>query len=183
MTSRDLSGSNVSSEWVVLNTKYQKRVEYDEMGIPFYEMVFIYRNISSDSVVITHIHEHMFHPRIKAPPTQSPIKRNFLEMFQSLQRMPSFYILTMIVPIWLMFSLSIFAFYMPTDGCEKITLSISILIGQTVFLTLLAKRVPETSIDVPLLGLGFIKCCKRYISVRWIGPMNPDKVHICFLQC
>ena len=70
--------------------------------------------------------------------------------------MPSFYILTMIVPIWLMFSLSIFAFYMPTDGCEKITLSISILIGQTVFLTLLAKRVPETSIDVPLLGLGFL---------------------------
>ena len=68
--------------------------------------------------------------------------------------MPSFYILTMIVPIWLMFSLSIFTFYIPTDGCEKITLSISILIGQTVFLTLIAKRVPETSIDVPLLGLG-----------------------------
>ena len=42
------SGSNVSSEWVVLNTKYQKRVEYDEMGIPFYEMVFIYRNVSSN---------------------------------------------------------------------------------------------------------------------------------------
>ena len=60
----------------------------------------------------------------------------------------------MIVPIWLMFSLSIFTFYIPTDGCEKITLSISILIGQTVFLTLIAKRVPETSIDIPLLGLG-----------------------------
>ena len=73
---------------------------------------------------------------------------------KSLQRMPSFYILTMIVPIWLMFSLSIFTFYIPTDGCEKITLSISILIGQTVFLTLIAKRVPETSIDIPLLGLG-----------------------------
>ena len=57
-----------------------------------------------------------------------------------------------------MFSLSIFAFYMPTHGCEKITLSISILIGQTVFLTLLAKRGPETSIDVPLLGSGFMKC-------------------------
>ena len=36
----------MSSEWVVLNTKYQKRVEYDEMGIPFYEMVFIYRMVS-----------------------------------------------------------------------------------------------------------------------------------------
>ena len=64
MTSRDLSGSNVSSEWVVLNTKYQKRVEYDEMGIPFYEMVFIYRNILS-------VYSH---PRIQAPSTQSPVK-------------------------------------------------------------------------------------------------------------
>ena len=63
MTSFDLSGSNVSSEWVVLNTKYQKRVEYDEMGIPFYEMVFIYRNISSDFVVISHSHAYKIHPR------------------------------------------------------------------------------------------------------------------------
>ena len=165
MTSRYLSGSNVSSEWVVLNTKYQKRVEYDEMGIPFYEMVFIYRNISSDSVVITHTHAYKLHPCIQAPTTQFPIKCNFLEIIKSLQRMPSFYILTMIVPIWLMFSLSIFAFYMPTDGCEKITLSISILIGQTVFLTLLAKRVPETSIDVPLLGSRFMNAAWDTFSV------------------
>ena len=48
-------------------------------------------------------------------------------------------IFSMILPIWLMFFLSIFVFYLPTDACEKMTLSISILIGQTVFLTLLAK--------------------------------------------
>ena len=138
------SGSNVSSEWVVLNTKYQKRVEYDEMGIPFYEMVFIYRKIPSDCIP----------QRTICGPGRTLDDQTIPENQKSLQRMPSFYILTMIVPIWLMFSLSIFTFYIPTDGCEKITLSISILIGQTVFLTLIAKRVPETSIDIPLLGLG-----------------------------
>ncbi|CBY22654.1 unnamed protein product [Oikopleura dioica] len=68
------------------------------------------------------------------------------------QRMPLFYILNMILPIWLMFFLSIFVFYLPTDACEKMTLSISILIGQTVFLTLLAKHTPETSMEIPLLS-------------------------------
>ena len=63
MIKGDLSGSNVSSEWVVLNTKYQKRVEYDEMGIPFYEMVFIYRNISNDSATVTDTYVDMHHQR------------------------------------------------------------------------------------------------------------------------
>lgn len=66
--------------------------------------------------------------------------------------MPSFYILTMIIPIWLIFCLSIFVFYLPAEAGEKMTLSISILIGQTVFLTLLGNRVPETSVEIPLLG-------------------------------
>ena len=77
-----------------------------------------------------------------------------------LQRMPSFYILTMIIPIWLIFCLSIFVFYLPAEAGEKMTLSISILIGQTVFLTLLGNRVPETSVEIPLLGgyLLFTMC-------------------------
>lgn len=49
----------MSSEWVVLNTKYQKRVEYDEMGIPFYEMAFIYRNFSNDSATVTDTYVNM----------------------------------------------------------------------------------------------------------------------------
>jgi len=77
---------------------------------------------------------------------------NELHFTYKLQRMPSFYISTMIIPIWLIFTLSMFVFYLPAGAGEKMTLSISILIGQTVFLTLLAKRVPETSVHIPLLG-------------------------------
>lgn len=35
---------------------------------------------------------------------------------------------------------------------EKMTLSISILLGQTIFLFLIAQRMPETSLSVPLIG-------------------------------
>jgi hypothetical protein len=53
-----------------------------------------------------------------------------------LTRLPLFYVLNIIIPIILMFSLSIGVFYLPVDSGEKMTLSISILLGQTVFLFL-----------------------------------------------
>ena len=53
-----------------------------------------------------------------------------------LTRLPLFYILNIIIPIILMFALSIGVFYLPVDSGEKMTLSISILLGQTVFLFL-----------------------------------------------
>lgn len=89
---------------------------------------------------------------------------NEIHFIYTLQRMPSFYIITMIIPIWLIFALSMFVFYLPAQACEKMTLSISILIGQTVFLTLLAKRVPETSVEIPLLG-GYLLFTMSMVSI------------------
>ena len=66
--------SNVSAEWVILNTQFEKHISITESGDAFNEMHFIY----------------------------------------SIQRMPAFYVLNMIVPIVLMFFLSIFVFYLPT---------------------------------------------------------------------
>jgi len=37
-------------------------------------------------------------------------------------------------------------------GGQKCTMSIATLLGQTVFLFLIAKKVPETSKAVPLIG-------------------------------
>ena len=53
-----------------------------------------------------------------------------------LTRLPLFWILNIIIPICLMFLLSNGVFYLPVDSGEKMTLSISILLGQTVFLFL-----------------------------------------------
>jgi hypothetical protein len=44
-------------------------------------------------------------------------------------------------------------FYLPVNSGEKMTLSISLLLGQTVFLFLVAQRMPETSMTVPLIAM------------------------------
>ena len=66
------------------------------------------------------------------------------------------------------------------EAFEKMTLSISILISQTVFLSLLAKRIPETSLDIPLLG-GYLLFTMSMVSVRVVlvqMKVGADKIHL-----
>ena len=70
------------------------------------------------------------------------------------------------------------------EAFEKMTLSISILISQTVFLSLLAKRIPETSLDIPLLG-GYLLFTMSMVSVRVVlvqTKVDPGKIHLATFQ-
>ncbi|XP_053186680.1 acetylcholine receptor subunit gamma [Scomber japonicus] len=73
--------------------------------------------------------------------------------FLIIQRKPLFYIINIIAPCVLFSSLGLLVYFLPAKaGGQKCTMSIAILLGQTVFLLLIAKKVPETSKAVPLIG-------------------------------
>lgn len=69
-----------------------------------------------------------------------------------IKRKTLFYTVNLIIPTVLISFLSVFVFYLPTDAGEKMTLSISILLALVVFLLLISKILPATSIVIPLIA-------------------------------
>ncbi|XP_028833551.1 acetylcholine receptor subunit gamma [Denticeps clupeoides] len=95
--------------------------------------------------------------------------------FLIIQRKPLFYIINIIVPCVLFSSLGLLVYYLPAKaGGQKCTMSIAILLAQTVFLFLIAKKVPETSQAVPLIGkyLMFVMVVTTIVVMNAVVVLN-----------
>ncbi|KAM6989300.1 acetylcholine receptor subunit gamma [Tautogolabrus adspersus] len=85
--------------------------------------------------------------------TKDELEYQEVVFFLVIQRKPLFYVINIIAPCVLFSSICLLVFYLPAKaGGQKCTMSIATLLGQTVFLFLIAKKVPETSKAVPLIG-------------------------------
>lgn len=110
-------------------------------------------------------------------PRYSPDDLEYQEILFNLiiQRKPLFYIINIILPCSLISSLVVLAYFLPAQaGGQKLTVSISVLLAQTVFLFLIAQKIPETSLSVPLIGkyLIFVMSVTTLIATNQIVVLN-----------
>ncbi|XP_056912582.1 acetylcholine receptor subunit gamma [Takifugu flavidus] len=95
--------------------------------------------------------------------------------FLIIQRKPLFYIINIIAPCVLFSSLCLLVYYLPAKaGGQKCTMSVATLLGQTVFLFLIAKKVPETSKAVPLIAkyLMFVMSVTTMVVMNCVIVLN-----------
>ena len=69
-----------------------------------------------------------------------------------LKRRPLFYLFNMVMPCVMITLVALLGFYMPSDSGEKISMGITTLLSMTVFLMIVAERLPPVSDVVPLIG-------------------------------
>ncbi|XP_015668648.1 acetylcholine receptor subunit epsilon [Protobothrops mucrosquamatus] len=98
-----------------------------------------------------------------------------IHYFLIIQRKPLFYVINIIVPCVLISSLVVLVYFVPAQaGGQKCTISISVLLAQTVFLILIAQKVPATSLSVPLIGkyLIFVMTVTTLIVMNCVVVLN-----------
>ncbi|TTX55689.1 Acetylcholine receptor subunit delta [Bagarius yarrelli] len=101
-------------------------------------------------------------------------KHQDITFYLIIKRKPLFYIVNIIIPCVLISFLASLVYYLPADSGEKMTLSISVLLAQSVFLLLISQRLPETSIAVPLIVkyLMFIMVLVTVVVLNCVIVLN-----------
>jgi hypothetical protein len=69
-----------------------------------------------------------------------------------MRRRTLYYLFNIICPCLWLTVLSLLGFWLPPESGEKITLGITVLLAFSVFMLLIAERIPATSEFVPLIG-------------------------------
>lgn len=101
-------------------------------------------------------------------------KHQDITFYLIIKRKPLFYIINIIIPCVLISFLASLVYYLPADSGEKMTLSISVLLAQSVFLLLISQRLPETSMAVPLIVkyLMFIMVLVTVVVLNCVIVLN-----------
>ena len=118
-----------------------------------------------------------------------------ISFYITIRRKTLFYTVNLILPTLLISFLCILVFYLPAEAGEKITLGISILLSLVVFLLLVSKILPPTSLVVPLIAkyllFTFLMNCISILAtvmiINWNfrGPRThkmPNWIRIVFLK-
>lgn len=73
-----------------------------------------------------------------------------------IKRRPLFYVFNMILPCMLITAVAFLGFIIPPDSGEKVSMGVTTLLSMTVFLMVIADKMPPNSDSVPLIGMLLI---------------------------
>ncbi|XP_063077445.1 acetylcholine receptor subunit delta-like [Engraulis encrasicolus] len=101
-------------------------------------------------------------------------KHQDVTFYLIIKRKPLFYVVNIIIPCVLISFMASLVYFLPADSGEKMTLSISVLLAQSVFLLLISQRLPETSMAVPLIVkyLMFIMVLVTVVVLNCVIVLN-----------
>ncbi|CAL8069410.1 unnamed protein product [Orchesella dallaii] len=106
-----------------------------------------------------------------------------------IRRRTLYYFFNLIVPCVLISSMALLGFTLPPDSGEKLTLGVTILLSLTVFLNLVAEKMPSTSDAVPLIGVTILLSLTVFLNLvaetlpqvsDAIPLLAPDRDYIYF---
>lgn len=117
---------------------YWKSGTWDIIEVPAY--LNVYQPDTSNTPTTTP-------PTTPAQPTETDIT-----FYIIIRRKTLFYTVNLILPTVLISFLCVLVFYLPAEAGEKVTLGISILLSLVVFLLLVSKILPPTSLVLPLIA-------------------------------
>lgn len=118
-----------------------------------------------------------------------------ITFYITIRRKTLFYTVNLILPTVLISFLCILVFYLPAEAGEKVTLGISILLSLVVFLLLVSKILPPTSLVLPLIAkyllftfvMNTVSILVTVVIINWNfrGPRThrmPNWIRLAFLK-
>ena len=109
-----------------------------------------------------------------------------------LQRKPSFYFMTLMVPSVLISLISVIGFLLPSESGEKTSLQLTALLSCSLLLTVLVDIVPPIGGNFPLIGklqlhelvINILYPCDRFINDKFIfGPEFASANWVVSINC
>ncbi|XP_043210120.1 acetylcholine receptor subunit beta-like 1, partial [Amphibalanus amphitrite] len=126
---------------------------------------------------------------------QTSPKETDITFWITIRRKTLFYTVNLILPTVLISFLCVLVFYLPAEAGEKVTLGISILLSLVVFLLLVSKILPPTSLVLPLIAkyllftfvMNTVSILVTVVIINWNfrGPRThhmPNWVRVVFLR-
>ncbi|KAL3311285.1 Neuronal acetylcholine receptor subunit alpha-3 [Cichlidogyrus casuarinus] len=99
-----------------------------------------------------------------------------IKVFITLQRRSLYYIFNLIIPCMIITVMALMVFTLPPDAGEKISLGVTTLLSLTMFLQMVADKLPQTSESIPLIGVYF-SCIMILCSLSIVFTVLVLKCH------